>query len=78
MEVGMFLPAEAHRCVTHMVGFIRVPSIRQILLHHWQLVLHSCCQKQLFIHILRLKEKTQTINRLLKTTSKGTDHIFDQ
>lgn len=66
MEVGMFLPAEVHRCVTHMVGFIRVPSIRQILLHHWQLVLHSCCQKQLFIHILRLKEKNTNLKQTLK------------
>lgn len=66
MEVGMFLPAEAHHCVTHMVGFIRVPSIRQILLHHWQLVLHSCCQKQLFIHILRLKEKNTNHKQTLK------------
>ena len=45
-----------YRGDTHMVGYVGVSSVTQVLLHYSHFVLHGCCQEQLLIHNLWLED----------------------
>lgn len=46
---------DALLCDTHVVGYVGVSSVTEVLVHHRQVVLRGRCQKQLLVHCLQLE-----------------------
>lgn len=65
-------------CHTHIVACIGASSVRQVLLHHSQFVLHDCCEEQLLVYCLRLENVCRETLIKKQRKKKGTPRSMRQ